>query len=288
MDSNAILGIDLGGTNIRLGKVRGGAVESYHAQKISSKAAEELILGEMYQAIERVLDDEVTAIGCGVPSVVDLETGVVYAVENLPSWKKTPLKHKLEQRYGLPVLVNNDANLFALGEHHFGKGRGARNMVGMTLGTGLGVGVIIDGRLYCGKNCGAGEIGSIPYREGAIETYCSGEFFERETGQSGDAVCQLAKQGDAKALRLFDDFGYELGQAVMTVLYAYDPDLIVLGGSVSEAYPFFEGGLRRRLQDFDFQHSLEKTTITCSEIEHVAILGAAALHMDANNQARLP
>lgn len=280
MDSNAILGIDLGGTNIRLGKVCDGKVVRHLAQRISSKAAEEVILGEMYQAIEEVLDTDVVAIGCGVPSVVDLETGIVYAVENLPSWKTTPLKQKLEERYGLPVLVNNDANLFALGELYFGKGRGARNMVGMTLGTGLGVGVIIDGHLYCGANCGAGEIGSIPYRDGALETYCSGEFFERAAGESGDAIFARAQQGDEKALELFDEFGYELGQAVMTALYAYDPDLIVFGGSVSAGYSLFEAGLRRRLQDFDFQHSLETTSITCSEIEHVAILGAAALHLE--------
>lgn len=286
MDSNAILGIDLGGTNIRLGKVCDGRVVRHLAQRISSKAAEEVILGEMYQAIDEVLDTDVVAIGCGVPSVVDLETGIVYAVENLPSWKATPLKQKLEERYGLPVLVNNDANLFALGELYFGKGRGARNMVGMTLGTGLGVGVIIDGHLYCGANCGAGEIGSIPYRDGALETYCSGEFFQRVAGESGDAIFERAQQGDEKALELFDDFGYELGQAVMTALYAYDPDLIVFGGSVSAGYSLFEAGLRRRLQDFDFQHSLETTSITCSEIEHVAILGAAALHLETRELGR--
>ena len=287
MDSNAILGIDLGGTNIRLGKVCGGRVVRHLAQKISSKAAEEVILGEIYRAIEEVLDTDIVAIGCGVPSVVDLETGIVYAVENLPSWKATPLKQKLEERYGLPVLVNNDANLFALGELYFGKGRGARNMVGMTLGTGLGVGVIIDGHLYCGANCGAGEIGSIPYRDGALETYCSGEFFERAAGESGDALFERARQGDQKALELFDEFGYELGQAVMTALYAYDPELIVFGGSVSAGYSLFEAGLRRRLQDFDFQHSLETTSITCSEIEHVAILGAAALHLEVGELGRL-
>lgn len=283
MESKAILGIDLGGTNIRLGKVFDGAVVRHHAQRISSKAEEDVILGEMYQAIETVLDDEVAAIGCGVPSVVDLDTGIVYAVENIPSWKQMPLKQKLEERYGLPVLVNNDANLFALGEYRFGKGRSTRNMVGMTLGTGLGVGVILDGRLYCGANCGAGEIGSIPYRDGALESYCSGEFFERATGESGDAVFEMAQQGDETALELFDTFGYELGQAVMTVLYAYDPDLIVLGGSVAEAYSLFERSLQRRLRDFDFQHILEKVTITYSEIEHVALLGAAALHMDARD-----
>ena len=280
MQTEAILGIDLGGTHIRLGKVLDGAVVRHHAQRIPSKAAETEVLNEIYGAIERVLDDEIVAIGCGVPSVVDIETGTVYAVENIPSWREVPLKARLEQRFRVPVLVNNDANVFALGEHRFGQGRGTRNMVGMTLGTGLGTGVIVDGRLYSGANCGAGEIGSIPYRDGALETYCSGEYFERAAGQSGDVLFELARQGDQEALRLFGDYGHELGQAVMTVLYAYDPELIVLGGSVSTGFEFFEAGLRRRLKAFDYQHILERTNITPSHIEHVAILGAAALHMD--------
>jgi glucokinase len=283
MESRPILGIDLGGTNIRLGRVRGGTVEGHHARKISSQAGEEQILDEICQAIDTVIDDGVVAIGCGVPSVVDVEAGIVYAVENIPSWRRVPLKTRLEERFQLPVLVNNDANAFALGELYFGKGRGVDNMVGMTLGTGLGTGVIIDGHLYCGANCGAGEIGSIPHRGGSIENYCSGEFFERETGESGDVIFERAHRGDEEAIQLFDAYGHELGHAVMTVLYAYDPELIVLGGSVSKGFSFFEAGLRKRLEDFDYQHSLARTSITCSDIEHVAILGAAALHLEAKD-----
>ena len=280
MDPSALLGIDLGGTNIRLGKVKGGSVEVHHARRIPSDAEEEQVLDVIFHAIDAVVDEEIAAIGCGVPSVVDVETGIVHAVENIPSWREVPLKDRLEERFGLPVRVNNDANVFALGELHFGQGRGVRNMVGMTLGTGLGTGVIIDGRLYCGANCGAGEIGSIPYREGALENYCSGEFFEREAGASGDVIFDRARQGDEKALRIFEAYGYELGQAVMTVLYAYDPDLIVFGGSVSQGFSLFEAGLRRRLRDFDYQHSLERTVLARSEVEHAAILGAAALHLE--------
>ena len=277
MDPGAILGIDLGGTNIRVGKVCEGSVECHHARRIPSDAQEEQVLEAIFRAIETTMDDEITAIGCGVPSVVDIETGIVHAVENIPSWREVPLKDKLEKRFGLPVRVNNDANLFALGELHFGRGRGVRNMVGMTLGTGLGTGVIIDGRLYCGANCGAGEIGSIPYREGALENYCSGEFFEREAGAMGEVIFERARQGDAKALQLFAAYGYELGQAVMTVLYAYDPELVVFGGSVSQGFSFFEGGLRERLRDFEYQHSLERTSFVQGQIEHPALLGAAAL-----------
>lgn len=277
MDTDAILCIDLGGTNIRVGKVRGGSVEGHQARRIPSDAEEEQVLEAIFRAIDTTIDEEITAIGCGVPSVVDIETGIVHAVENIPSWREVPLKARLEERFGLPVRINNDANLFALGELHFGRGRGVRNMVGMTLGTGLGTGVIIDGRLYCGANCGAGEIGSIPYREGALENYCSGEFFEREAGATGEVIFARARQGDEKALQLFAAYGYELGQAVMTVLYAYDPELVVFGGSVSQGFSLFEGGLRERLRDFEYPHSLERTVLAQGQIEHAALLGAAAL-----------
>lgn len=284
MSRNAIVGIDLGGTNVRVGKVSGQELERHHEQRISAHEAEDVVLQEIFHSIDRVFDHDVVGIGCGVPSVVDVERGIVYSVENIPSWRKVHLKHELEKRYRVPAFINNDANAFALGEMHFGKGQGYRDIVGLTIGTGLGAGIIIDGHLYSGSNCGAGEIGSIPHREHTVEYYCSGAFFQRESGLAGDVVFQRAQEGDAEALRLFEAFGFELGHAIMTVLYAYDPELIVLGGTISRAFALFEGGMRKRLRDFAYQHVLERTTIVYSETENVAILGAAALYLDARDR----
>jgi glucokinase len=281
MSKEAILGIDLGGTRVRVGKVRGGRLDGQVTRRISGDARQEVVLGEICGAIDEVLDDEVIGIGCGVPSVVDVEHGVVYSVENIPSWREVPLKAELEARYGVPAYVNNDANAFAVGELHFGKGRGHRNLVGLTLGTGLGGGVVIDGRLYCGANCAAGEIGAIPYRDHTVEYYCSGGFLQREAGVAGEEVDRRARQGDEEALRLFASFGCALGHAVLIVLYAYDPELIVLGGSISRAFPLFEAAMRSRLTGYAYPHALSRLEITCSEVEHVAILGAAALYIDA-------
>lgn len=284
MSSEAIVGIDLGGTQVRAGKVRSGEIERREASRISGQERAEVVLGEVFQAIDPVFDGEVVGIGCGVPSVVDVERGVVYSVENIPSWQEVPLKDVLESRYGVPAYINNDANAFATGELHFGKGRGCRNMVGITLGTGLGAGVIINGHLYSGANCGAGEIGTIPYRDLTIEQYCAGPFFQRRAGVSGEVVSQRARAGDEEALRLFEAFGFELGYAIMVVLYAYDPELIVLGGSISRALPLFEKGMRERLKEYAYQHALERLRIEASEIEHAAILGAAALYLDARDR----
>jgi glucokinase len=278
---DAIVGVDLGGTNVRAAAVRDRKIVARAVRRISGKATEEVVLGEIFETVDEVVGDGVAGIGIGVPSVVDVERGIVYAVENIPAWREVPLKDKLESRYGCPAYVNNDANAFALGELHFGKGRGYRNMVGLTIGTGLGSGIIIDGRLYSGPNCGAGEIGSIPYRDATVERYAAGQFFEHAAGVGGDVVFERAQSGDTEALRLFHAFGLELGHAILTILYAYDPELIVLGGSISRAYRFFEAGMHERLKSFAYQHALARLVITCSEVEDVALLGAAALYIDA-------
>jgi glucokinase len=278
--AGAIVGVDLGGTSVRAGKVLGGKVARHAQRRISGDAAEDVVLAEIFATVDGVIDDEVVGIGCGVPSVVDVERGIVYTVEHIPSWREVRLKDAFEERYRRPTTINNDANAFALGELHFGKGRGFRHLVGITLGTGVGSGVVVDGRLYSGANCGAGEIGSIPYRDATIETYCASHFFRRRAGVGGDVVYERARQGGAEAIALFHEYGRELGQAVLTVLYCFDPELIVFGGSITRAFPLFEPGLREALAGFAYQHALERLTITCSEIEDAAILGAAALHID--------
>ncbi len=284
MASETIVGIDLGGTNVRAGRVRGGAIEQLAERRISAQAPEDDVLREIFETVDRVCDDSVVGIGCGVPSVVDVERGVVYTVDNIPSWREVPLKRKLEERYGVDAFINNDANAFAVGELHFGKARGCRDVVALTLGTGLGAGIVIDGRLHSGRNCGAGEIGTIPYRDHTLEYYCSGQLFQREAGEPGDRTFARAERGEQDALRLFHRFGLELGHAILTVIYTYDPELIVLGGSVSKAYRLFEAGMRERLASCAYPHALERLTIAVSEVEHVAVLGAAALYLDAGGR----
>jgi len=277
----AIVGVDLGGTSVRAARVRDGTVIARAARPVPAAAAAEVVLEAVLATAAEVMDGSVAGIGCGVPSVVDVQRGVVYAVENIPSWREVPLRDAFERRFGCSAFINNDANAFAVGELHFGAGRGYRHLVGVTLGTGVGSGVVIDGRLYSGPNCGAGEIGSIPYRDGTLEQYCAGQFFRRAAGVGGEVVFGRAERGDAEALRVFEAYGRELGNAVMVVLYTFDPELIVLGGSISRAFRFFEGGMRERLRDFAYQHALARVRIVHSELADAALLGAAALYLDA-------
>ena len=197
MSEPAVIGVDLGGTNVRAGKVVGQEIVAHRARAITCRGTQESVLQEIRETIAAVFDKKVAGIGIGVPSLVDVDKGIVYTVENIPSWKEVPLKDILEQSFQVPVYVNNDANCFALGELYFGAGRGYRDLVGMVLGTGLGAGIIINGKLYCGRNCGAGEIGTIPYREHTVEYYCSGQFFQHQYGVDGGTLYEQARQGDA-------------------------------------------------------------------------------------------
>jgi glucokinase len=281
MDARIFIGVDLGGTHLRVGRVEAGAIAAHATRDTPSKASAEVVLEELCAAISEVLTPDTAAIGIGVPSVVDVERGIVYTVENIPSWQEVHLKEILEKRFGVPVNVNNDANCFAVGEFHFGQGRGFRHLVGLTLGTGLGAGVILNGHLYSGANCGAGEIGSMPYRGQTLEYYASGQVFPRDHGQNGAIIHARALKGDPEALKILSDFGEDFGQAMMTTLYAFDPEVIVLGGSVSKAFPFFEKSMRKVLADFSYQRALQRLIVRVSEEPKIAILGAAALGLDA-------
>jgi len=282
MKKDVIVGVDLGGTKVSAGAVAESVIQKAHSQRISAGESEAVVLGEIMQSIDEVFSHQVEGIGVGVPSIVDLDTGLIYDVENIPSWKRVPLKARLEERYGVPVVVNNDANAFAVGEHVFGRGRGYRNLVGITLGTGMGTGVIIGGRLYSGGNCCAGEIGSIPHKGLTVEDFCAGRFFLREAGIDGGIVYSRAREGDPEAVGLFQRFGSELAFAVTVALYAYDPEAIIMGGSISAAFDLFQESLWSGLTGFDYSHVVDRLVIAPSELPNGAVMGAAALFVEAS------
>lgn len=286
MKGTKIIGIDLGATNIRGAIITDKSISKITSMRIQTKGTEEQVLEDVYSMINAIIDDEVKAIGIGVPSVVDVKKGIVYDVIHIPSWKEVHLKELLESRYHIPVFVNNDANCFALGEHYFGKGQGVDDMVGLTIGTGLGAGIIIHNQLYAGKNCGAGEFGMVDYLDYNYEYYCSGSFFQNIHGLSGEEVYKKAKNGDVHALALYNEFGIHLGNAIKMIMYTYDPELIILGGSVQWAFEFFENAMWKRIQTFGYSKSIERLQIKTSVLENGGILGAAALYYDAECVSR--
>jgi glucokinase len=133
--------------------------------------------------------------------------------------------------------------------------------------------------LYEGSNCGAGEFGNVPYLSHNVEYYCSGQFFTDEKKVSAIDVFNKAKKGDVKAIQLFDEYGFHLGEVLKSILYAYDPEVIILGGSVSQSFDFFKDAMFHALQNFAFSSVLANIKIDVSELENSAIFGAAALPM---------
>jgi glucokinase len=279
--STKVIGIDLGATNIRGAVVNDEDISEIISRRIQTKGTEEQVLVDVYSLIDALIDAEVKAIGIGVPSVVDVKLGIVYDVVHIPSWKEVHLKEILEKKYNVPVFVNNDANCFALGEYYFGKGKGVEDMIGLTIGTGLGAGVIISNHLYAGKNCGAGEFGMVDYLENNYEFYCSGSFFQNVYGLNGEDVFKRAQAGDEEALKLYAELGMHLGNAIKMIMYTYDTGLIILGGSVQLAFEFFEKAMWERIQTFAFPKSIEGLEVKTSALENAGILGAAALYFDA-------
>ena len=275
------IGIDLGGTNIRGGLVNGKELKNITSERLNTKAAEAEIVQQLFKLTERLVNDSVSAIGIGVPGLVDEERGIVFDVINIPSWKELPLKQLMEERFQIPVLINNDANCFAVGEYYFGKGVEGDSMVGLTIGTGLGSGIILKGKLYSGKTCGAGEFGMIDYLDHYIGYYASGQFFKNVYDVDGEVIFEKAQAGDATALKMYEELGGHLGNAIKTILYALEVDKIILGGSVRHALPFFEQCMWNRLKTFAYKRTIDNLKIEVSELENSGILGAAALHYDS-------
>jgi len=281
MSGPAVIGVDLGGTNVRAGLVADGRLVKVHSTAVRGQGTEAEVLEDVFAAIDPVMGPAVAGIGAGVPSIIDLKTGTVYDVQNIPSWKKVPLKAILEERYHRPAYVNNDANCFAAGEKHFGRLAPYENAVGLIVGTGLGAGIIANGRLYSGINCGAGEFGMLPYLDRNFEAYASGQFFRRVHGTSGREAAERAGRGDQAALAMFAEFGGHVGQAVKAICYAVDPEIILLGGSVSKSYAHFREALWAAFRSYAYSIARERLRIEISETENIAILGAAALYFDA-------
>lgn len=275
MNSSTILGIDLGGTNLRGGLLKKNQLENVLSEKINSGHSSEAVLHHVFSFIDSIINPSVKAIGIGVPGLA--HNGLVYDVVNIPSWKEIPLQLLMEERYQLPVAVNNDANCFVLGEFYFAQGRTAESMIGLTIGTGLGSGIILNNTLYSGTHGGAGEFGMIPYLDQCYEHYASGQFFEKLYQQNGETVFKNACNGDKQAIQMFEEMGMHLGNAIKTILYGFDVELIVLGGSVSKAYPYFSKKMWETIETFAFKKTRERLQIKVSELSNSGILGAAAL-----------
>lgn len=272
-----VLGIDIGGTSIVGGKIEDGRIVGQSKAGTLASEGGDVSLGVLKSVVAELVDGQTRAIGVGVPSVVDRKTGIVYNVQNIGGWDEVDIRGILEREFGLPVFVDNDANCFAFGEKIFGKGREFSNFVGVTLGTGVGSGIISAGRLLPDANCGSGEFGEVRIGGVKFDDWCGSHFFPDETGISGAELSALARKGDAKALKAFEEYGRRLSELVKLIVLVLDPEAVIFGGSIAKSFDFFGDAIRANLADFPYPKSIEKLHILASDSNDSGVLGAASL-----------
>ena len=271
------IAIDLGGTNVRVATVLSdGQFGQILSEPCLATGSENEVLEQLYRLIDDLFGPEVDGIGIGVPSVVDTTRGIVYNVVGIPSWKEVHLKDLLEARYHVPAAVDNDCNCFALGVTRFGKDGPHKEAFCVTLGTGVGGSLVVDGHLYRGRNAGAGEIGSIPYLDRDYEYYCSSRFFVGK-GTTGKDTAIAAAGGDPEALAVMEEFGGHLGRLVQMIMYAYDPAVIIFGGSIAKAFPLYSEPMWKVIREFPYPKSVENLDLFTTDLDNPGILGAALL-----------
>ena len=274
------IGIDLGGTSFNIGRVKSGSIIAKTSHTVDIAHSESELLTVLKRSIDSMFTSEVKGIGIGVPGILDPVSGIIYDIQNIPAWREVPLQQILEDKYKVAVSLNNDANCFALGENRFGKGVKYHNFVGLSIGTGLGMGVIIDDQLYSGVMCGAGEIGMLPYKDSIMEQYVGSFYFMNHYQKSAKAVHEMAQRNQPQAIADFNEFGRHLGEAIKIVLFMYAPEAIILGGSISKAYPFFKESMETTIATFAYPKQIENLVIEVSTQPDLPILGAAALCFD--------
>jgi len=278
-----VIGIDIGGTEIKAGRVKKGIITKVIKKKTKSHVSTEIFLEELFKIIDKLFHKDVKYIGIGVPGLVDEKIGVIRSLTNIPSLHNVPLKRIIEKKYDRPVFIDNDAACFVLGEKHFGKAKKYKNVVGLIMGTGAGAGVIINNKLYKGINSGAGEFGSIHYQHKKIEDYCSGKFFLWKyhiTGLQLFNKITKRKRINHKALKIFNEFGENIGQELSLVVNILAPELIILGGSVANSYNFFKSEMFKTLKKEIPAAQYKRTKIKVSRRKYIAILGASVLHKE--------
>ncbi|RFC48643.1 MAG: glucokinase [Verrucomicrobia bacterium] len=275
VDSPLAIGLDFGGTSIKIGVCQGPIVvkRSEPIATIDHDSVEALIEAMVREISHlRAEHPAICAVGAGVPGFVNFADGFIHQLTNVPGWQEIPFRDILEAKIGLPVSVENDANAMAYAEWRHGAARGMQHAVCVTLGTGVGGGLILNGELFRGATYGAGEIGQMSIdgcgtrgnygNFGALEKYVGNQQIEehalklyaragklRQPGEcTPQRLAEAAKQMDPIALQVWNDVADWLGTALSSIVWLLNPDAVVVGGGVSQAGDLLFGPLSRRMQ----------------------------------------
>jgi glucokinase len=310
-----ILGVDLGGTKIltAVTNSQGKMLSRDHSITPALKG-DEAVIQSILESAHRTLKqadfaiEEITAIGVGAPGLSNPETGILFTSPNLPGWRDVPLRDIIQKRLGKQTFVINDANAAALGEFYFGAARGVRNFIYITLSTGIGGGIVIDGKIYSGTIGAAGEVGHMTIDDkgpickcgnrGCWETLASGTALAREArhrieegvqtsileyaeGDMENVTAQVvhsaAEQGDSLAKELIAQTGYYVGVGLANLLNIFNPDLIVIGGGLSNIGDMLLKPAFKTAGERAYKEAFQAVRFASAELgRNSGVLGAAA------------
>ncbi len=298
-----VLGLDIGGTKLAAGVVdSAGGVRSFVVESTNAEDGPERGIERLFElgraAVREAGIDwaEVAAVGIGAGGPLDPGRGVLIAPPHLPGWRDVPLGARAEEAFGLPVTVENDATAAAAGEHRFGAGVGTSHMVYLTISTGVGGGVVLEGRLYRGASGNGGELGHVTVdcagrrcrgcgRLGCLEAYVSGTSIAERAGEAGMGdvqardVAAAARAGDPVATEVWRGTTDALACGLTSIVNLFEPELVVLGGGVvSGTGEQLLGPVRERVRTEAMAPAGEAARIVESALgKHVGVVGAAAI-----------
>jgi glucokinase len=298
-----VLALDIGGTKLAAGVVDAtGRVLSFVVDPTLADEGPERGLERLFDLGRTAVADsglgwaEIAAVGIGCGGPLDASRGVLIAPPHLPGWRDVPVTALAERAYGLPVALENDATAAAAGEHRWGAGAGTRNMIYLTISTGVGGGIVIDGRLYRGASGNGGELGHVTIdcdgrrcngcgRKGCLEAYVSGTSIAERAQEAGMGdvtaaqVSAAARAGDPVATEVWDATVDALACGLTSIVNLFEPELVVLGGGVvSGTGEQLLGPVRERVRNESMKPAGEAAQIVQSALgDHVGVVGAAAI-----------
>jgi len=309
-----ILAVDLGGTQIRAALCDpSGQTFRRVARPTRANEGQEVVLERICrtiaEAMEGVAAEEVAGIGIGAPGPLNPVTGILREAPNLPGWYNVPLRSLISERFGRPTFLGNDANLAALAEYSYGAGRGVRDLIYLTISTGIGSGIIADGRMLLGATGLAAEAGHIIIKpngplcgcgnHGCLEALASGPAITRDTvgrlkkGKKsritkmvgGDLskvdakiISEAAQAGDRLAVNALRRAGQYLGIGIVNLLHLFNPRMVILGGSVTKAGPLLLDPMSKTVRTLARPEYWEGLSVVQAALgDDVGLLGAVAL-----------
>lgn len=312
-----VVGVDLGGTNVRAALIaRDGSILGQARRPSLQEHLASATLGQIAETCEDAMREsgvdksDVLGVGIGLPGIMDTDTGVCYWSPNFLHWKDVPIGATIHERLGLPTFILNDAKCAALGELLFGAGRGAHHMVMITLGTGIGGAIIVDGRLLMGPNGSIGEVGHHTVFPGGRRCGCGNfgcweamcardaiiECADRKLqagrdsrlrqltdrdGVTPELVSAAAKEGDTLAREVLDEIGYWVGVGATNLINMLNPERFVIGGGIAQAGDLLFNPICRTVDSRAVPLQRRTAQIVPAQLgDNAGVMGAAVLVLD--------